>query len=467
MTSFTTTKQIGEYGRGGVLHTRRGDVLTPTFMPDGTRGVVKSLTAEQVKSAGIDIVLANTYHLHLQPGEAVVKKLGGLHGFGKWQGPILSDSGGFQVFSLSKLRKITEEGVTFKHPVTGEMRFISPEISMQIQLELGADMIVAFDHLTGLDESASRRTSKDTQEAFDRTHRWLERSIKEFKRLTADMEEPQATHLDAEADFSSSNGPSRTEKYGEGSSRRGKSASAPKPIGSAASSARGQADGVRGLRERPLLFGVVQGGLDLSLREKSLKIIQDSDVDGIAIGGLSVGEPRAEMYKVLSHLAPLYDPTRPHFLLGVGEPGDLRYAIEHGIDMLDCVLPTRNARHATVWRLRETAHSGRSPASSVLDVPDARLRSDARAPSQTAPSHATASAASETLDEQIHLTNAQFIDDASPIMEGCDCYTCANGYSRGFLRHQFKVGEPLAGSLCSIHNLRYLQRICESYRKDS
>ena len=145
----------------------------------------------------------------------------------------------------------------------------------------------------------------------------------------------------------------------------------------------------------------------------------------------------------------------------MGDPVDLRYAIEHGIDMLDCVLPTRNARHATVWRLRETAHSGRSPASPVLNVPDARLHSGARAPSQAALVHA---AASIPLDEKIHLTNAQYIEDTEVIDPGCDCYTCANGYSKGFLRHQFKVGEPLAGGLCSIHNLRYLQRICESYR---
>lgn len=361
MTAFKQTTLHSNGSRSGVLKTRRGDVLTPTFMPDGTRGVIKSLTAEQVKDAGIDVVLANTFHLHLQPGEEVVAKLGGLHEFGKWQGPILTDSGGFQVFSLAKLRKITEDGVTFKDPVTGDMRFISPEISMQIQLKLGADMIVAFDHLTGLDEQSIGAT----QEAFDRTHRWLERCIAEFKKLTKDM--PAA--------------------------------------------------------ERPLLFGVVQGGLDLDLRAQSLKIIQDSEVGGIAIGGLSVGEPREEMYKVLKHLAPLYDPSRPRFLLGVGEPGDLRYAIEHGIDMLDCVLPTRNARHATVWVAGE-----------------------------------------EGSDRKIHLTNAGYIDDPEPIDPGCDCYSCRNKYSKGFLRHQFKVGEPLAGSLASIHNLRYLQRICEAYR---
>jgi queuine tRNA-ribosyltransferase len=357
MKSFNEVSKNSDGSRSGMLKTRRGDVPTPTFMPDGTRGVVKSLTPEQVKSAGIDIVLANTYHLHLQPGEKVIKKLGGLHEFGKWKGPILTDSGGFQVFSLAKLRKITEEGVTFKHPITGEMRLLTPETSMQIQIALGSDMIVAFDHLTGLDE----KSIKDTREAFDRTHRWLERCIVEFKRLTKNM----------------------------------------KP------------------GERPLLFGVVQGGLDLELRKKSLELVQASDVDGIAIGGLSVGETQEEMFKVLEALAPLYDPNRPHFLLGVGTPSDLRFAYEHGIDMADCVLPTRNARHATVW--------GDS-------------------------------------DKQLHLTNAQYVEDPLPIMQDCDCYTCVSWFSKGFLRHQFKVGEPLAGSLASIHNLRYLQRICEGYR---
>lgn len=340
------------------LHTRRGPVKLPTFMPDGTRGVVKSLTAEQVASTGVQVVLANTYHLHLQPGEKVVSKLGGLHGFGKWQGPILTDSGGFQVFSLSKLRKISEEGVAFKHPVTGEMRLITPEKSIQIQLELGADMIVAFDHLTGLDEKERGKTL----EAFERTHRWLERCTAEFNRLTKDMSAEQ----------------------------------------------------------KPILFGVVQGGLDKDLRRRSLEIVQSSDVGGVAIGGLSVGETKEEMYEVLEFLAPLYDDSgRPRFLLGVGDPPDLRFAIEHGIDMLDCVLPTRNARHATVW------------------VED---------------------------DKKIHLTNARYTEDEEPIMPGCDCYACASGYSKGFLRHQFKVGEPLAGSMASIHNLRYLTRICETYR---
>jgi queuine tRNA-ribosyltransferase len=345
--------------RAGVLSTRVGKVLTPTFMPDGTRGAVKGVKPEDVKATGVQIVLANTYHLHLQPGEEVVAKLGGIHGFSKQVLPILTDSGGFQVFSLAHIRKITEEGVTFKDPKTGDMIFLSPEKSIQIQMRLGADMMVAFDDVTALDDQGRSRT----KEAFDRTHRWLERSLAEFQRLTKDM----------------------------------------KPD------------------ERPLLFGVVQGGLDKDLRKQSLEIVQSLPVDGIAIGGLSVGEAREEMHDMLEYLSHLYDDSpRPRFLLGVGDPIDLRYAIEHGIDMLDCVLPTRNARHATAW---------------------------------------------VTGDKKVHLTNAAYAQDAQVIDPGCDCTTCQSGYSRGFLRHQFKVSESLAGTLVSIHNIRYLQRICEEYRK--
>lgn len=344
--------------RTGILKTRAGNVPTPTFMPDGTRGAVKSLTPEMVKSTGVGVVLANTYHLHLQPGEETVADLGGIHGFSGQTLPMLTDSGGFQVFSLAHINKITEDGVTFKDPKTGDTVFLSPEKSIQIQMKLGADMMVAFDDVTALDEKGRGRT----KEAFDRTHRWLERSIAEFQRLTKDMAE----------------------------------------------------------EEKPLLFGVVQGGLDKDLRRQSLETVQSLPVDGIAIGGLSVGESREEMHDMLAYLADLYDDSaRPRFLLGVGDPIDLRFAIEHGIDMLDCVLPTRNARHGTAWA---------------------------------------------TGDKKMHLTNEQFTRDTRVIDPECDCYTCVEGFSRGFLRHQFKVGEPLAGTLVSIHNIRYLQRICEGYR---
>lgn len=383
---YFDSRKTGTYTRAGLLRTRAGDVPTPTFMPDGTRGAVKSLTPEQVAQTGIKIILNNTYHLHLQPGEQVIKNLGGVHEFGKWRGPILTDSGGFQVFSLSKLVKITEEGVRFKHPVTGEMRLITPEISMQIQYNLGSDMFVAFDHLIGLEDA----TRDMTVDAFERTHRWLERCIVEFKRLTKGV----------------------------------------------------AAD------ERPLLFGVVQGGLDKELRKKSLEIVMNSDVDGIAIGGLSVGETRQEMHDMLEYLAPLYgsDP-RPRFLLGVGDPVDLRKAIECGIDMLDCVLPTRNARHATVWVQK--------PCQCIHDVELTDSKNSSCAICQ----------GRRIVDNKVHLTNAHYIEDSRPIDELCDCATCQEGFSRGFLRHQFKVSEPLAGTLASIHNLRYLTRICEEYQK--
>ncbi len=396
---FEQKSTVGKYGRTGVLHTRVGDVLTPTFMPDGTRGAVKGMTPEQVADTGVQIVLANTYHLHLSPGEDKIKQLGGLHAFANRKGPMLTDSGGFQVFSLGQHTKITEEGVHFKDPKTGDKRFISPEKSMQIQLDLGADMIVAFDHLIGLGEE----TDAQVKDAFDRTHRWLERCVVEFKRLTKDME------------------------------------------------------------KRPLLFGVVQGGLDIDLRKRSLEIVQNSEVDGIAIGGLSVGETREEMETVLKALAPLYRADMPRFLLGVGTPEDLKIAVENGIDMLDCVLPTRNARHGMVWR-RADVHSERIPASSVLVVPDVRLRSDSQASSQTALSD---DAKQEAADIRMSLTNEQFALDSGVIDPTCDCYACANGFSRAFLRHQFKSGDPIAGTLASIHNLRHMTRLCESYRSDT
>lgn len=357
MNSVFTLKSSSDNVRDGTLRTRAGEVRTPTFMPDGTRGAVKSLTPEQVQSTGVQVVLANTYHLHLQPGENNIAKLGGLHAFTGQKLPILTDSGGFQVFSLAHVSKITDEGVKFKDPRNGDEAFLSPEKSIQIQFKLGADIMVAFDDVVALDPKARHRT----QEAFERTHRWLERSVAEFQRLTRDIKSS----------------------------------------------------------ERPLLFGVVQGGLDKELRRRSLELVQNLPVDGIAIGGLSVGESRKDMHEMLEFLAPHYDESRPRFLLGVGDPVDLRFAIEHGIDMLDCVLPTRNARHGTAWI---------------------------------------------TGDKKIHLTNEKYAKDTKPIDPECDCTTCMHGYSRGFLRHQFKVGEPLAGTLTSIHNIRYLERICEEYR---
>lgn len=343
--------------RSGSLKTRAGSAKTPFFMPVGTRAAVKSLPPDQVKATGAQVLLANTYHLHIQPGEKTVKKLGGLHRFSGWKGPILTDSGGFQVFSMAKIRKIIEEGVRFKNLASGSEVLITPEKSMQIQFDLGSDIIMAFDDLTGLSSTEKGRA----KEAVERTHRWLERCVAEFIKLTKDLKDS----------------------------------------------------------ERPLLFGIGQGGLDKNLRAMSLEFIQSQPVDGVAIGGLSVGESRADLYDMLKFLRPRYDTNRVRYLMGVGEPADMHVAIKNGIDMFDCVLPTRGGRHGTVWVKG---------------------------------------------DKKLNLTNQKFAADAKPIDPSCDCQTCQTGYSRAFLRHLFKVNDPLAGSLASIHNLRYLARLCENYR---
>jgi queuine tRNA-ribosyltransferase len=355
--AFNEVKKAVGFSRSGFLNTRLGAVETPFFMPVATMGAVKGLNTDQVAATGAKVLLSNTYHLHLQPGEKIVNKLGGLHEFSGWQGPTLTDSGGFQVFSLAKIRKITEEGVKFKNLSSGDEVFLTPEKSIQIQLLLGSDIILAFDDLTGL----SLKDRPRSREAVERTHRWLKRSLDEFERLTKNLKNDQ----------------------------------------------------------RPLLFGIVQGGLDKELRYKSLDFVQSQPVDGIAIGGLAVGEERREMYGMLDLLASKYDSTRVHYLMGVGAPVDIRYAIEKGIDMFDSVMPTRNARHGSVWI------SG---------------------------------------DKKLNLNNLQFANDPTPIDKNCDCYTCKSGISRAFLRQMFKTGNALGGSLSSIHNLRYVQEICESYR---
>lgn len=357
--SFQQIKKGASASRSGILKTRRGAVKTPFFMPVATRGAVKGLSPEQVKATGAQVLLANTYHLHTQPGEKVIKKLGGLHELTRWSRPILTDSGGFQVFSLAKVRKITEEGVSFKNLSNGNEVLITPEKSIQIQLDLGADIIMAFDDLTGLDPAKSKVR---TNEAVERTSRWLIRCIAEFKKLTEGLKNS----------------------------------------------------------DRPLLFGIAQGGLDKKLRSASLELVQSQAVDGVAIGGLAVGESRKEMYDMLKYLAPRYDPSRIRYLMGVGEPVDMRLAIENGIDMFDCVLPTRNGRHGSVWI---------------------------------------------TGDKKLNLNNLKFATGPGPIDKSCDCNTCKTGYSRAFLRHLFKIGDPLAGSLASTHNLRYLNRLCEQYQR--
>lgn len=323
-------------------------------MPVGTKAAVKGLTPAQVRSTGVGIVLGNTYHLHLAPGEQVIADLGGLAQFSAWQGPMLTDSGGFQVFSLAGINKITDEGVWFTNPANGDEAFLSPEKSIQIQHKLGADIIMAFDDVVSLSEQGRQRT----REAFDRTHLWLERSLVEHNRLKAQSG-----------------------------------------------------------RDSPKLFGIAQGGLDKDLRLKSLELVQSQAVDGIAIGGLSVGETREEMHDMLKCLAPHYDPARPRYLMGIGHPVDLRFAIEHGIDMFDCVLPTRNGRHGTIW------------------LPDG---------------------------EQVSIKASKYKKDKDPLPG--DSITSQEGYSKAYLNHLVRSNESLAGTLLSMYNLRFIQAICEEYQ---
>lgn len=355
---FKEVKVHKNGARTGELNTRTASVSTPFFMPVATRGAVKILEPAEVAATGAQVLLENTYHLHLAPGETQIKKLGGLHKFSMWDGPILTDSGGFQVFSLAHARNITEEGVVFKDPASGRQVTLTPEKSMQIQYDLGSDIIMAFDDLTGLDPAKQKVRE---EEAVERTHRWLLRSIAEFKKLTA-----------------------KTPKT-----------------------------------SRPLLFGIAQGGLNKKLRQKSVEFVQSTEVDGLAIGGLSVGEGTKEMHDMLEFLSTLYDPAKIRYLMGVGEPNNMKFAITRGIDMFDCVLPTRNGRHGTVWI------NG---------------------------------------DKKLNLKTEKMAAAKGPIDKSCDCSTCQTGYSRALLRHLFKAGDPLAGKLASIHNLRYLQRICEVYR---
>jgi len=350
------------------LTLRDQEIKFPTFMPVGTQGTVKGLTMEMVRSTGAQIVLGNTYHLHLTAGEDLVEQHGGLAEFSHWGGPMLTDSGGFQVFSLGGINKVTEEGVTFKNPKNGDKILLTPEKSIQIQHKLGADIIMAFDDVVSLGDDG-----RDPKKAIGRTHRWLDRCIIEHKRLC--LERAKRAEL-------------RATSY-----------------------------------EPPLLFGIFQGGLNKDLRKMSIEFVNSTGVDGVAIGGLSVGEPRPQMHEMLDFLEPIYDQTRPVYLMGVGHPIDFRYGIEHGVDMFDCVLATRNARHGAYWH----GYANKS-------------------------------------DEQFSIKGKKFATDMSVLEDGCDCTTCEQAYTRAYIRHLVRSGEPLGGTLLSVHNLRYLQRISESYQ---
>ncbi len=334
--------------RTGVMETNHGVIKTPVFMPVGTRATVKAMNNDELKDIGSQIILSNTYHLYLKPGQEIIRKAGGLHKFMNWDRPILTDSGGFQVFSLSQTRKITEEGVQFRSHIDGSKHFISPEKSMEIQNDLGSDIMMAFDECVPYPAS-----HEYTQDSMMRTLRWLKR-CKDYHKNTDNQN----------------------------------------------------------------LFGIIQGGMYKDLREYSAKSTIDIDLPGYAVGGLSVGEPRDMMIDLLDFTTDFMPENKPRYLMGVGTPDYLFEAVEHGIDMCDCVLPTRIARNGTAL----------------------------------------------TSKGKLVVKNAKYKDDFSPLDEECDCYACRN-HTRAYIRHLFNVDEILAARLLSTHNLRFLIRLMENIRK--
>ncbi|GAA5140654.1 tRNA guanosine(34) transglycosylase Tgt [Thalassotalea piscium] len=332
--------------RRGRLTFARGTVETPAFMPVGTYGTVKGMKTEEIKEIGAEIILGNTFHLMLRPGTDIVEQHGGLHNFIHWDKPILTDSGGFQVFSLGAMRKITEEGVKFSSPVNGEKIMLTPERSMEVQRKLGSDVVMIFDECTPY--PATHQESKDSMEL---SLRWAQRS------KAAHGDNPNA------------------------------------------------------------LFGIVQGGMYEDLREVSVAGLQAIDFDGYAIGGLSVGEPKEDMIRILDHTAPLIPENKPRYLMGVGKPEDLVEGVRRGIDMFDCVMPTRNARNGHLF----------------------------------------------VTTGVIKIRNARHKTDTSPLDSECDCYTCKN-YSRAYLHHLDKCNEILGAQLNTIHNLRFYQSVMQGLR---
>ena len=332
--------------RRGEMTFPRGKVQTPAFMPVGTYGTVKGMLPKDIVEIGAEMILGNTFHLMLRPGTEVVKAHGDLHDFTQWHGPILTDSGGFQVFSLGDMRKISEEGVKFQSPIDGSPVFMDPEKSIQVQHELGRDVVMIFDECTPYPA-----TVKEASDSMQLSLRWAARC------------------KDAHGDNPSA------------------------------------------------LFGIVQGGMHESLRQESLKGLVEIGFDGYAIGGLSVGEPKEDMIRVLDHLADTMPADRPRYLMGVGKPADLVEGVRRGVDMFDCVMPTRNARNGHLF----------------------------------------------TSAGVIKIRNARHRYDTAPLDVECDCYTCSH-FSRGYLHHLEKCGEMLSAQLNTIHNLRYYQTLMAALR---
>jgi queuine tRNA-ribosyltransferase len=332
--------------RRAKLSFSRGEIQTPIFMPVGTSGTVKAMTPDELEQVGAQIVLGNTFHLMLRPGTDVIQAHGDLHDFMQWHKPILTDSGGFQVWSLAALRKIEEKGVTFRSPIDGSKKFLGPEEAIDIQRKLGADIVMIFDECTPYPA-----TEKEARDSMELSLRWAERS--------------KVAHGDSES----------------------------------------------------ALFGIVQGGMYEHLRDESLAGLKQIGFDGYAIGGLSVGEPKEEMYKVLKHLTPSMPDNAPRYLMGVGTPENLVTAVHYGIDMFDCVLPTRNARNG--WLYTETG--------------------------------------------VVKIKNAKYLMDTRPIDDACGCSTCKQ-FSRSYIKHLLKTKEILGARLATVHNLHFFLNLMQQMR---
>ena len=356
MLEFTLLKKDTSglsHARRGRLKLNHGTIETPIFMPVGTYGSVKAMDPIELREVGSQIILGNTFHLWLRPGTAVLDKFGGLHKFMGWDGPILTDSGGFQVFSLGAMRKITEEGVKFASPIDGSRQFLSPEVSMQIQRSLNSDIVMQFDECTPYEIDGRPATAEEAAKSMRMSLRWAQRSMKEFNR----GENPNA------------------------------------------------------------LFGIVQGGMYEHLRDESLAGLEDIDFPGLAIGGLSVGEPKEDMQRILAHVGPRLPENKPHYLMGVGTPEDLVEGVANGVDMFDCVMPTRNARNGWLF----------------------------------------------TRFGDVKIKNARYKDDGAPLDESCDCYCCKN-FSRAYLHHLHRSNEILGARLNTIHNLHYYLKLMQEMR---
>jgi queuine tRNA-ribosyltransferase len=394
--SFEVIAQDGQ-ARAGILSTRRGLIETPVFMPVGTAGTVKGVRFEELESKDLDarIILGNTYHLWLRPGVETIRACGGLHRFIGWDRALLTDSGGFQVWSLGGLRKISEEGTEFRSHVDGSLRFLSPEVSMEVQGALGSDIVMVFDEC-----APGKATHGEARASLELTARWAKRSRDKFDQLQREAPDMGSVSLSG----GNSAMPSRNPKSEIRNPKFSTMPALPEQLSGAQA-----------------LFGIVQGAAHRDLRRESLERTVEIGFDGYAIGGLSVGEEKSVMWEVVDEVAPLMPPDRPRYLMGVGTPEDLVEAVARGVDMFDCVLPTRNGRTGQAFTSRG----------------------------------------------KLNVKNAQWTEDQRPLDESCRCSVCQR-HSRAYLRHLQQTGEMLAGILLTHHNLAFfldtMRRVRQSIR---